>query len=561
MKKVLLIIGLILLLVVVALVWFLKRDSSNPYQTVNWGRFAGQFDNGEKPSDNYGVDYPGCDFGVPKEEIPTFSKIDFPFSNKFDNKKSLPVMATAMIDVDNDGVDEVFVSGGVNQEDELFKYTSEGFVKVGNIFNLPKKPNGKTTYGASSFDLDSDGRTDILVSGNYGLYWYKNTKNGFEAIDLNAPLNDQSSALTTTVGDFNRDGHPDIFLSAYLKVEQIEGFTIFKDFSYGASSLLLQNNGDNTFSDVTEEMGLSYIHNTFQAIFTDLDNDSYLDLVVAYDTGEARTYKNEGGTSFTLKPNPTTGKYAYPMGIAIGDYNNDGLVDLFFSNTGSSVPTFLARGDLEDGDEFNGKWILFKNNGNFNFTDVAKEAKVADFEFSWGALFEDFNLDGKQDLVVAENYVDFPPHKIFKLRGRFLVQRDNGQFAAVEEQAGANNKFYGISPITSDFNQDGYPDLLYSNIDGPIRAFINNGGDNKYVAFRFMEQNKNAGAHINMTLNDGSTLSDVYVIGEGLGSDQTSTVTFGLGKDQSPKSVTITFANGEKQTIDSVLTNHVHLIK
>jgi len=147
------------------------------------------------------------------------------------------------------------------------------------------------------------------------------------------------------------------------------------------------------------------------------------------------------------------------------------------------------------------------------------------------------------------------------LPGRFLLQRENDQFAAVEDQAGVINKNYGIAPITSDFNQDGYPDLLMNNLDGPMRAFINKGGDNKYVALRFMEQNKNAGAHIELTLNDGSKLTDVYVIGEGLGSDQTSTVTFGLRPDQSPKSLTIYFANGEKQTIDSVLTNHIHLVK
>ena len=82
---------------------------------------------------------------------------------------------------------------------------------------------------------------------------------------------------------------------------------------------------------------------------------------------------------------------------------------MFFSNTGSSVPIFLARGDLAEEDVFVSDWILFKNEGNFKFSDAADEAMVADFEFSWGAVFADFNLDGRQDLAVAENYVDFPP--------------------------------------------------------------------------------------------------------------------------------------------------------
>jgi len=190
----------------------------------------------------------------------------------------------------------------------------------------------------------------------------------------------------------------------------------------------MMNNGDNTFKDATEAYGMTYIHNTFMGIFVDIDNDGWLDLVVAHDTGEVRTYKNEEGQKFTKKANPTTGKYAYPMGIAVGDYNSDGNIDFFFSNTGSSVPVFMARGDLAEEDVFIKDWMLFRNDGNFNFTDVAKETKVADFEFSWGAIFEDFNLDGKQDLVVAENYVDFPPHKLFKLPGRFFGAKTRRYF-------------------------------------------------------------------------------------------------------------------------------------
>ena len=235
------------------------------------------------------------------------------------------------------------------------------------------------------------------MTGDYGLRWLKNTGKGFEEINIPAPLNDKSNAATTTLGDFNKDGYVDIFLSAYIKLDKMEGQTIFKDMNYGASSILLQNNGDHTFKDVTSEVGLTYVHNTFQAVFVDIDNDSYLDLVVAYDTGEVGTYKNNDGKSFTKKNNPTTDKYAYPMGIAVGDYNSDGLIDFFFSNTGSSVPDFLAKGDLGEGDEFIGNWIILKNEGGFKFTDAAKETKVADFEFSWGAIFQDFNLDGKQD--------------------------------------------------------------------------------------------------------------------------------------------------------------------
>lgn len=550
-----------MIIILAGVLYFFKSDSHNPYKDIHWGRFSGQCDINGVPDEDFGKDIPTCDFTIPNLEIPKFSEIEFPFTNKFDNSKSLPLMAAAMIDVDNDGIDEVFVSGGATQQDALFKYTKTGFVDVSESIKLPSKPIGTTTYGATSFDLDNNGYTDLILTGDYGVLWYKNNGERFESQKIDVPLNEISSAATTTIGDFNRDGHADIFLCTYLQLDKMKGQTIFKDVNYGSSSLLLKNNGDNTFTDVTNSIGLEYTHNTFQAIFVDIDNDEWLDLVVAYDTGEARTYKNIEGKQFVLMPNPLTGKYAYPMGIAVGDYNNDDLIDFFFSNTGSSVPSFLARGDLAKEDVFNEKWILFRNEGDFKFTDVAKETKVADFEFSWGAIFEDFNLDGRQDLVVAENYVDFPPHKLFKLPCRFLLQQPDGTFAPVEEQAGVVNKNYAISPLTSDFNNDGYPDLIYSNLNGKVKAFINEGGDQNFIAFRFPENAGNAGSHITLNLDGDHILSDVYVIGEGLGSDQSSTIIFGLGIERKPQSALITLPTGEEIKIDKPDINKVHFVK
>ena len=107
----------------------------------------------------------------------------------------------------------------------------------------------------------------------------------------------------------------------------MEGQTIFIDATYGSTSELLLDNGDNTFKSITKSAGLDYVHNTFQGVLVDIDNDSWLDLVVAHDTGEVCTYKNNGDLTCSMKKNPLTNKFAYPMGIAVGDYNNDGLVD------------------------------------------------------------------------------------------------------------------------------------------------------------------------------------------------------------------------------------------
>ena len=556
MKKIFLTLVGIIIIAIAAILFFLKGDANNPYQDTIWGKYAGSCPTEDVPPADYGKNFHACDYSVPSKDIPVFKSLAFPFSNQFESDKSLPLMASALIDINNDGIDEIFVGGGLNQEDGLFEYT-DGLIKKSS-FQLPAKPNNSSTYGAASFDLDNDGMTDLFLTTDAGLLWYKNTGNKFEASTIAIPFDDKSICAAVTFGDINRDGAADLFVSNYIKKDKMEGQTIFKDTTYGASSLLMINNGDNTFKDATADYGLNYVHNTFMGIFVDIDNDGWLDLVVAHDTGEVRTYKNETGTKFTKKSNPTTGKYAYPMGIGVGDYNNDGNIDFFFSNTGSSVPVFLARGDLAENDVFIKDWILFRNDGNFNFTDVAKETKVADFEFSWGAIFEDFNLDGRQDLVVAENYVDFPPHKLFKLPGRFLLQRSDGTFSAVEDQAKVVNKYFGITPLSSDFNQDGYPDLLFANIDGPFRLLINQGGDSNYTAVRFPENAKYAGAVVTVTKTDGSTLTDTYVIGEGLASDQTATLTFGLANETKIQSIKVALPDGSQFQLPNPKVNAVN---
>ncbi len=556
MKKLGLLLLAIIVLLIIAALFFFKSDAKDPYTSTTWGKFSGTCATEDLPDDDFGKKFHSCDYSVPKEEIPVFDKASFPFENKFDGKRSLPLVGSALIDVDGDGVDEVFIAGGIDDDDAIYKYSDGDFVKMD--INLPPKPSNTKTLGAVSFDLDNDGRTDLLLSGDYGVLWYRNTPNGFGANKIAVPVNDKTVPASLTLGDIDQDGDADMFVSGYIKLDKMEGQTIFKDFNYGGSSLLMLNNGDNTFTDATDAYGLTYVHNTFCAVFVDVDKDSFLDLVVAHDTGEVRTYKNEGGKSFTKKTNPTTGKYAYPMGIAVGDYNNDGNIDFFFSNTGSSVPTFLARGDLDKEDEYVSDWLLFKNNGNFNFTDAAKETKVADFEFSWGAIFEDFNLDGRQDLVVSENYVAFPPHKLFKLPGRFLVQRPDGTFAAVEDQAKVINKNYGITPLTSDFNQDGYPDLVFTNISGPVKAHINRGGDANFIAVRLPENAKYAGAIVTVTKSDGQSLTDTYVIGEGLASDQTATLTFGLGDSDGIKGVKVALADGSSFDMANPKVNQIN---
>jgi hypothetical protein len=446
----------------------------------------------------------------------------------------------------------LFIGGGKTQQDALFQFKNVNFVDISKQVKLPHK--NQNTLSAVSYDFNQDGFTDIIVTRDSGVFVLLNNQGTFTKQEINVHLNEKSTPISVTLGDINQDGFIDLFVAGYIKKELMEGQTIFNDKKYGGSSVLLLNNGDNTFTDITKSAGIEYIHNTFQGIFVDVNNDSKLDLVVAYDTGEPRIYINQNGTSFKLKNNPLTGKYSYPMGIAVGDYDNNQSPDFFFSNTGTSVPKALAKGDLKDNQQLFTDWILFNNDGEGNFIDTAKKTKIAKFEFSWGAIFEDFNLDGKQDLVVAENYIAFPPQELFKLPCRFLIQQDNGTFAAVEQQANVINKNYAITPLSSDFNNDGYPDLVYANLNGPVKAFINKGGSNNFVKIRLADKANLIGSKVTVTTENGLQ-TNFNTIGEGLCSDQSNTLIFGLGNAKTIKSIVINKSNGKTQIIENSVIN------
>ncbi len=485
---------------------------------------------------------------VDESLIPQFKELPLGFQHRFDKEQSLPLMGSCLIDIDKDGVDELFLGGGLGQQDALFRFTGESWQDITEHQHFPQKATS-TTHGAVSWDMDSDGLPDLLIAREDGIHWYRNMGGRFEARQLDIPLNSVSVPVSITLGDVDKDGDVDMFVCAYLKKQAMEGQTIFNDKSYGANSLLLLNNGSLSFRDATQTAGLEYTHNTFQAVFTDIDADGWLDLVVAYDTGEVRTYRNDGAGHFEVRPNPLSGRFAYPMGIAVGDFNNDALPDFFFSNTGTTVPHFLARGDLRDDQELVTDWLLFKNLGNFRFEDVAKATQTANFEFGWGAVFADFNLDGLQDLLVAENYVDYPLHQLVRLPGRLLLQTESGIFAATEQQAGLRNPYFCISPLVSDFNQDGYPDLIFANLNGPARALLNKGGEHRFLKVQLPNEVRSLGAAVTVETAAGHLRSDYLVVGEGLSSDQSKTLHFGLADEKAIQRVLVTYATGERDTI------------
>ena len=293
-----------------------------------------------------------------KPQEPTnlkFSQADLSFSHRYD-RASLPFIGTAAFDVDRDGVDELFIGGGREQNDKIFKFQNGAFVEMKTriVKTLPD-----ATHGAAHLDVNNDGDVDLFTARESGVWLHLNTGDGeFETRKIfTPPPEDQTTPLSIALGDVNKDGFVDLYISGYIKNKYVDGTTNFSD-GYGGYSYLLLGGSNNTWTDVTRAAGLRRQHNTFTAVFVDLDNDHDSDLVIAQDTGVIEMYENTGSFPMTPIPNPSVN--SYPMGLAVGDYNNDGRIDIYASNVGHTLPAFMLSRNVPKGEKFNPDYYLLR---------------------------------------------------------------------------------------------------------------------------------------------------------------------------------------------------------
>ena len=254
-------------------------------------------------------------------------------------------------------------------------------------------------------------------------------------------------------------------------------------------------------------------------------------------------------------PNPNSNQYGYPMGNAIGDYNNDGLVDFAFSNVGNMGPmNKIVRGDLTPDQDYNPDIIVFENQGNFEFKDTAQETNLADYEFSWGMLFEDFNADTREDLIISENYVQLPYNHLVYLPGRTLFQAENGKFSDKEKETNTVNRAFEIAALTADFNNDGALDLVRANLQGKSVVQMSNWITNNYLKVDLPNNADSLGSVAKVTLSSGQVLTKYFTKGEGLCSDSTHLLYFGLWKED-VTDLTIIDLAGNAETFDNISVN------
>ena len=456
----------------------------------------------------------------------------------------------AVIDVDDNGTMEVFLSGSQDQSNGLFEYKDGALVDISQQVGLA---HTEATYGAAALDMDNDNDTDLLLAQDSGVWLYSNNNGHFTGQTIYPTTVADSFPVTIGLADLNHDGLADLYISNFVSANKFAPST-FNDPNHIRYNVMLLNKGNAIFEDITHKTGTAGVQNTFHAAFVDLDNNGEQDLILANNTGPVEIFKNKGNLEF--EPLDLKSGLGYWMGLAVGDIDKDGDQDLFFSNIGASIPNALVRGDLKEDQDLKLDWLLLENSGNHQLSDITANYELTDYGFAWGAVFEDINLDGELDLLVAQNYINWPPHQTNKLAGKAFTQlseNDKKGFYQIDE-LGLDNPYYGQSPLIVDLNTDGKPDLIWLNMNGPARAFINQ-SQNNYLKVSVPDTAQSLGATLFLETTSGQSYSKQIMANIGFASDQTPNVFFGLGKLNNIISLTITMANGEQREIANPAIN------
>src|SRR6266705_2397341 len=324
----------------------------------------------------------------------------------------------ALLDYDNDGWLDIYLVNGSTYDAEngkaipphaaLFHNNHDGtFTDVAALAGVT---NDRWGFGVAVGDYDNDGWPDIYVA-NFGKNrLYHNNHNGtFTDVGEKAGVAIDGWSAGPSWGDYDHDGKLDLFVPGYAKFDphnpQSCSFLNVK-ISCGPLGLpgepdhLFHNNGDGTFTDVSVKAGVADAkgYYGFASTFVDVDDDGWVDLLVANDSRPNYLYRNRHDGTFEdvsyLSGFALTedGRVMASMGIAVGDYNRDGKLDVYVANFS---------------DDYS---VLFRNEGNGIFSDITYQAGLVEPTIpflKWGTGFLDFDNDGLPDLLVANGHV-FP---------------------------------------------------------------------------------------------------------------------------------------------------------
>jgi FG-GAP-like repeat len=338
---------------------------------------------------------------------------------------------SAVADADGDGCEDVFLPG--DPDATLYKNNCDStFTDVTEQWGIPH-PFPAVATGAVFFDYDNDGRPDLFVAavkGHDRLFHNVQTNDGPRFLDVTEqagiPRGDWSSM--PTVADFDHDGFLDVYVVRMGDQENDSPRPNYEA-SNGLPNILLRNNHNGTFTDVTSAAGVADRGWGLAGAWGDYDNDGWPDLYVANEYGFSVLYRNNGDGTFENVSEKSGARIrAAGMSVAWGDYDGDGNLDLYVSamyansrwalfhpDFPAPVPWYYRllglftsevkrRSDqiIEDGTRGS---TLLHSNGDGTFTEVTDAAGVRDGQWGWGAEFFDYDNDGRLDIFAQNGFV------------------------------------------------------------------------------------------------------------------------------------------------------------
>jgi len=481
----------------------------------------------------------------------------------------------AFFDYDNDGDMDVLITNGTT----LRRYANGGDPVAALYENADGRFRDRTAQsridrkgwasGVCVADYDNDGDQDFFVTAYGPDFLFRNNGNGtFEERAALAGVADKRWGTNCAFGDYDRDGDVDLYVVNYLSFDEksilkrgtetcvymgtLRVFCGPKGLT-GEADALYSNNGDGTFSDVTARAGIKDPdYYGFGVVFSDLDNDGWPDIYVANDSVPNLLFRNKrdgtfeemgliSGAALNL-----FGKAQAGMGVAVGDYDGNGLFDLFVTNFAEDTNT------------------LYQNTGGMLFSDVTLEsgaARASRPHLGWGTGFADFDNDGWPDLFIANGHV-YPEVDRLKEVSRYQQPKElyrnlgNGRFTEVAATLGGDLMMPrpARGAAFGDYDNDGDIDVLSINMNSRPNLYRNDGGKNSWIGFRLVGTSSNRdaiGARIEIEAGGRTQVGEVRSGGSYL-SHNDMRVHFGLGPATRVDRVRIRWPDGKTEMREGI---------
>ncbi len=474
----------------------------------------------------------------------------------------------AIFDFNNDGFEDIFLTGGT-QSDALF-LNIDGTQYEMLLNNGLEVLNEAHTMGVAVGDINNDSYDDLLVlCGGFhtpesNFLFLNNGDNSFTDISESAGIaQDLSWSIGGTFLDFDLDGDLDIYVGNYLEsggpIKDEDNNIIGFDYESFSNNLYL-NNGDLTFTDVASIYGIADDGCALAVAATDYDFDHDLDLYVANDFGfwnpANALFENNLEEGFSdVSVSSATNAEMFGMGIAVGDYDEDGDFDYYVTNIGPNV--------------------LFKNNGDKTFEEVGEEAGVLSdyvdglFSVSWGTAFIDYDHDTWLDLFVSNGQIPTAPFIGASLIDPNKLYRNNrdGSFNDISAQAGFDYTGRSRGMAFGDLDLDGDLDMIVPTVrkhgtDVSRTGIYRNDLDNNHnwVSIRpeGVQSNRNAyGAKVLLECGARTFIREIDG-GSSHCSRSTSYAHFGLADIELIDNARIIWPGGHEQVLGPLEINRYH---